>query len=204
VQKRRAPVVGKSEIQPIFANLKYKFRSLGLSLDDLDGLMFPLSFWQHFSSEEEASVRIVELIGMLSSYPFQLGEDDSELVARYLVEDNDEGFVLVDWDLSTKVARVRSILRNLMQNYDLFKDRDEIESEIAKLMNKQLLLDHLNRLPSSASGICSQQEFFETLLYLDLQLPGRFQEYLCQKNYEMTDSITDFHFNKLVDYFCSI
>ena len=58
------------------------------------------------------------------------------MVARYLVEENDEGFVTLDWDASSRVARVKSILRNLMQKYELFNDREEIEKEISKLIVK--------------------------------------------------------------------
>lgn len=56
----------------------------------------------------------MDLITLFGNHPFDLDESESELVGRYLVEDNNEGFVIIDWDASCNVARIRSILRNLL------------------------------------------------------------------------------------------
>jgi hypothetical protein len=51
-------------------------------------------------------------------------------LARYLVEETDERFVHIDLSLTATVARVRSILRNLLNNYKLFSDENIIINEI--------------------------------------------------------------------------
>jgi hypothetical protein len=118
------------------------------------------------------------LISTLEEHPFELEEDASELVARYLIEDNNEDYVLVDWEASSKVARVKSIFKNLLSNYELFPDIDEIDNVIGKQLMKQkdILNDYFTRL--SSGTYCSKEEFYQSLHYADITLTPRYMDYL--------------------------
>ena len=52
-------------------------------------------------------------------YPFDLDEDSSLKVARYLVEDNNEPFVMFTTQMSAPVPQVRSVLKTFLGNYEI-------------------------------------------------------------------------------------
>jgi hypothetical protein len=47
------------------------------------------------------------------------------LIARYLVEDNQEDFIAYDEQLSNEVEIVRCVIKKLIGRYDLFEPTEE-------------------------------------------------------------------------------
>lgn len=60
----------------------------------------------------------------LTHWPFELKED-AEMVARYLMDE--EEAQEVDYDKSGNICRIRSIVRNWLNQYDLFPDQVQLE-----------------------------------------------------------------------------
>lgn len=52
-------------------------------------------------------------------YPFDLDEISSLKVARYLVEDNNEPFVMFSLSMTSPIPSVRSILKTFLGNYEI-------------------------------------------------------------------------------------
>ena len=77
---------------------------------------------------------IAELSNCLKKYPFELDEDESLLVARYMIEENDEKMVVLEWDRSVNIARLRSILKHFLENYELFQNESELTNEITGIL----------------------------------------------------------------------
>lgn len=53
-------------------------------------------------------------------YPFNLNQNDSLLIARYLIEDNCEDQVIFSFNHCASMPTVRSILRNLLGRYTIY------------------------------------------------------------------------------------
>ena len=57
--------------------------------------------------------------------PFSIqNEEDSILLARYLVEENQEDWVIFDENRANSVKIVKSVFKNLIKSYELFS-KDE-------------------------------------------------------------------------------
>jgi len=52
------------------------------------------------------------------------------LLSRYLVEDNNDSYVTVDFFAMSEALRVKSIFRNLMKDYEIFRDKTKSENEL--------------------------------------------------------------------------
>jgi transcription antitermination factor NusG len=62
----------------------------------------------------------------LERYPFYIeSEEDSILVARYLIEENNEDHVEFDLDRTNKLHIVKSIFKNLVGNYKILDVEEE-------------------------------------------------------------------------------
>lgn len=79
---------------------------------------------------------ISELSNCLKKYPFELDEDESLLVARYMIEENEEKMVVLEWDRNVNIARLRSILKHFLENYELFQIESELTNEISGILSK--------------------------------------------------------------------
>ena len=51
--------------------------------------------------------------------------DDVSLLSRYLVEENDLGYIRIDKKRSNDIIVVKSVLRNLLENYKLLTLEEE-------------------------------------------------------------------------------
>jgi hypothetical protein len=75
------------------------------------------SYFDHFGE----NVSIKELKEVFVGSPFEVTEvDDLTLLCRYLVEDNQEEFIIYDEDRQNDVTVVRSIIKKLIGRYELF------------------------------------------------------------------------------------
>lgn len=126
----------------------------------------------------------------MKKYPFELDEDKSLLVARYMVEETEEKKIPLEMERRANVARVRSILKHFLQNYEIFKNDSEITSEISGILSKykMTISDQIRNLVMG-KDICKVSEFQSVLASIDVSLPNRLWDFLAQKNYEITHSV---------------
>lgn len=71
-------------------------------------------------------VKINELIPIFMEEPFSIeNEDDALLIARYLIEDNDEPYIELNMKRSNKLITVRSILKQIVGLYKIMNYDEE-------------------------------------------------------------------------------
>lgn len=71
-------------------------------------------------------VKIKELIPIFMEDPFSIErEEDALLIARYLIEDNDEPYVELNMKKSNKLITVRSILKQIVGPYKIMNYEEE-------------------------------------------------------------------------------
>ena len=70
--------------------------------------------------------KIVELIPVLMEEPFSIQTDENALLlARYLIEDNNEPFVQLDLKKTNKLATIQSIFKHVVGSYTILNHEDE-------------------------------------------------------------------------------
>jgi len=62
------------------------------------------------------------------------------LLSRYLIEDNEEPFIIVDMDRKCDVIRIRSIIKALIGHYILLEEQEEKEiyDNLSQLFKKYM------------------------------------------------------------------
>jgi hypothetical protein len=79
-------------------------------------------------------VKINELVPIFMEEPFSIeNNEDALLLARYLIEDNDEAYVELNMKRSNKLITVRSILKQVVGQYKImnYDEEKKIREEIS-------------------------------------------------------------------------
>jgi len=82
------------------------------------------------------------MINILKNDPFNMSnEDDITLVARYVVEDNEEEYLFYDENAKNDLTVVRSILKKLMGNLPLWDHETikQMHEDIVDVENLELI-----------------------------------------------------------------
>ncbi|CAD8057561.1 unnamed protein product [Paramecium sonneborni] len=176
--------VKKQQIEQTILELRLSLRKKRISLQDAELILF--------SSEGEIAINDLEK--QLRLDPFNL--KNSTLLARYMIEDYTDKDFVYDPDLKAPQAKVKSVFRNLMQNYKLNFDQniqDLVETSI-----KQNLIDFSVK---KSLNILNLENINECMISQDIQWNSKHSDCLQQLYYNKYNKYLNFELNNLLKLF---
>jgi hypothetical protein len=78
---------------------------------------------------EEEYITMHEVKEILRGYPFELSEEESHMLARYMIEDSMKDHVYVDLNNEQKRSVVKSILKALVGDYRILEGERQLQVE---------------------------------------------------------------------------
>ncbi|CAD8055411.1 unnamed protein product [Paramecium sonneborni] len=176
--------VKKQQIEQTILELKLSLRKKRISLQDAELILF----------SSEAEITINDLEKQLRLNPFNL--KNSTLLSRYMIEDYFEKDFVYDSDLKAPQAKVRSVFRNLMQNYKLNFDQN-IQDHV-EICIKENLIDFCIKKSMNSLKL---ENINECMLSQDLQWNSKHSDCLQQLYYNKYNKYLIFEFNNLLKLF---
>ncbi|CAD8141057.1 unnamed protein product [Paramecium octaurelia] len=176
--------VRKSQIEQTVLELKLTLRKNRVSLEDAENILF--------SNDSEISINEIEK--KLKEDPFNI--KNSNLLARYLVEDYSEKEFVYEPDLKAPQAQVRSILKNLLQNYKLIFDDQVIET--VKTFIKHQLQGYCQK---KSLSVINQEGILECMQFSEVKWNGQHSDYLQQEYYNKYCKFQEYEINNLQKLF---
>ncbi|CAD8156115.1 unnamed protein product [Paramecium octaurelia] len=200
---QKLPKVNYYEIKNIGQKLKFQFQLKQIPLIYLDQL---LNYY------EDSEITIEEVIEILSKEPFIMNDEREKLlVARYLVEDNTQDYVLHSLKNSNSISIIKSVLKQLLGKYELFtnSEKNNIELHLKQIFTKHQykIQDTLQQLAIkknfSQQGECDNSDYETTLKFCEIQLQPRSIEYMEMINYNLGKNLEKINYKALLQYFCN-
>ncbi|CAD8140730.1 unnamed protein product [Paramecium pentaurelia] len=176
--------VKKQQIEQTILELKLSLRKKRITLQDAEIILL--------SAEDEITINDLEK--QLRLDPFNL--KNSTLLARYLIEDYTDKDFVYDPDLKAPKAKVKSVFRNLMQNYKLNFDqniKDLVETSI-----KRNLIDFCVKQSLSTLNL---ENINECMVSQDIPWNSKHSDYLQQMYYNKYNKYLNFELNNLLKLF---
>ena len=125
------------------------------------------------NSDADDEISIVKLKEVLLGQPFAiLDQSDAEIAARYLVEDNQDLKVIYDEKLTQPSVIVKSILRKMLNCYDLPTQKEEelMKSSIFKVIqaNQQRLAADFASMKHKIGEYCTKEQLINVFKANDI------------------------------------
>ncbi|CAD8066733.1 unnamed protein product [Paramecium primaurelia] len=200
---QKLPKVNYYEVKTIGQKLKFQFQLKSIPLIYLDQL---LNYY------DDSEITIEEIIDILSKEPFMMDDEREKLlVARYLVEDNTQDYVLHSLKNSNSISIIKSVLKQLLGKYELFSisEKQNIEQHLKQIFIKHQykIQDTLSQLAIkknySKQGECDNSDYEATLRFCEIQLQPRLIEYMEMINYNLGKNLDRINYKILIQYFCN-
>eukprot|EP00347_Sterkiella_histriomuscorum_P007882 403347201 len=164
LQKPRLPKVDAKKLPIIFWELKLKLQIKGFKHAQMKDF-----FFKPFQPKDKIS--IITLSQIFDSNG--LSDQDSSLLARYLIEPQDQQYIEYDPDLTQTQAHVIQILNTLITPYQTYQDQTLIKSYQERLQKlivpcKETLKETFQMEDYEETGLLTLAQFKESLETLDL------------------------------------
>ena len=96
------------------------------------------------------SVTIEEMMDLLAQEPFGIKDQaNALLIARYLIEPNEDDYILLDISRSEELSVLKSVFKKFVNDYKLINERSE--RLLVQALDDVSCFDHSNILSSFAS-----------------------------------------------------
>ncbi|CAD8209978.1 unnamed protein product [Paramecium octaurelia] len=204
---KKLPKINYYDVEIIGRKLKF----------ELQQKLIPLSYMDQIfdcTDEECQDITVEEIIQILSAEPFLIvDEKERLLVARYLIEDNTQDYVLHNLMNSNSINIIKSVFKQLLGKYQLFskQEKSNIEQQLKGIFVKvqYKILDSLQQqsnLKNNNQKIkeCTLNDFEIILKSCEISLLPRQMEYLSLINFQICKQIEKLRYSELLDYFCNI
>ncbi|CAD8121289.1 unnamed protein product [Paramecium sonneborni] len=203
---QRLPKVNYLEVELIGKKLKCQ----------LQMKMIPLSYMDQifdYGDDGSQEITVEELILILSAEPFMMVEEKERiLVARYLIEDNTEDYILFNQLNSNSVSIIKSVLKQLLGKYQLFskQEKQNLEQQLKSIFLKAhyKLIDSIQQqnIKNNNQKIdqCSLTDFERILKSCEIALQPRQIEYIYFINFSLCKQIENIRYCDLIEYFCNV
>ncbi|KAL4504508.1 hypothetical protein ABPG72_009954 [Tetrahymena utriculariae] len=203
LSRKRLQKVNSEEITQIGENLKYKLKLQRITLNQLEKFLFKDEY-------QYQDVSLQEIYYAFLEYPFKMTDEGQILtLSRYLIEDNSQDWVTFDPNQRNNISVVKSVLRHLLENYNIVSQQQEIKDmiKVTQQLNKQKggLIDMLLRDPASkkinGSLCCDKKQLLYALDQLEIQLNPQEYECLFIKLYEENQSLDQIKIDSIFKIF---
>ncbi|CAK82958.1 unnamed protein product (macronuclear) [Paramecium tetraurelia] len=199
-QQKKVIRVNLYDVTHFGLEIKFKLLSKEFSLQDIEMLF----------EKYDQQIKIHELLDLLLQDPFKIQSyDQRKLIARYLVEDNNEDYVVYDALKGNDTQIVLSVFKQLIGKYELFTKREinSIENELKVLFERshfqfndqiqQLIVKKKHLRP----GQCEKADFEQAIKFSELNLSPRQLEYIYFLNYTFFQDLQIIYYQNVMTYF---
>jgi len=196
VKNRKLKKVIFEDVTGLGYELSLKMRARRIPFDEIMKLL------------DKAGPRITlgDMKTILSHEPFGIKEENSTtLMARYIIEPNEEDYLLYDVNRAQDLPIVKSVFRKLIGSYTLLNEEEEngLSNELAEILHKygQSLQTQFSMLPESKAGYLSKDSIMKTFNLLELNISPKSFEYLLMNLYEYTCNLERLDYMKMFEIF---
>ncbi|CAD8193453.1 unnamed protein product [Paramecium pentaurelia] len=193
LNKKRVQKVSLTEVETIGKEIALKFQLAQIPFSRLDSYLY--------SKSSKGIINLSEIDEILKQFPFDLSDDQSLLVARFLAEPEQEEWIYYDSNQTNDVVIVISIFRNLIKPFELLNPQcyDTIHQELKQIfkLNKNKLIDYL----MLNGDTCDLNYFKKAFEYCDISLTLEQETYISIRMYEKYRRIINLKYQEIIDYF---
>ncbi|CAD8186198.1 unnamed protein product [Paramecium octaurelia] len=199
-QQKKVIRVNLYDVTHFGLEIKFKLLSKEFSLQDIDMLF----------EKYDQQIKIHELLDLLLQEPFKIQSyEQRKLIARYLVEDNNEDYVVYDALKGNDTQIVLSVFKQLVGKYELFTKREinSIENQLKVIFERshfqlndsiqQLIIKKKHLRP----GQCEKADFEQAIKFSELNLTPRQLEYIYFLNYTFFQDLQIIYYQNVMTYF---
>ncbi|CAD8088819.1 unnamed protein product [Paramecium sonneborni] len=200
IKQKKIIRVNQYDVAHFGLEIRFKLLSKEVSIQDIEMLF----------EKYEQQIKIHELLDFLLQEPFKIQSyEQRKLIARYLVEDNNEDYVVYDALRSNDVSIVLSVFKQLIGKYELFTKREinTIENELKLIFEKsqfsindaiqQLTLKKKHLKP----GQCEKVDYEQAIKFSEINLSPRQLEYIYFLNYTFFQDLCIIYYQNVMTYF---
>ncbi|CAD8184076.1 unnamed protein product [Paramecium pentaurelia] len=193
MSRKKIQKVSSTEVEIIGKEIALKFQLAQIPFQRLDSYIY--------SKSSRGIINLSEINDILKQSPFDLPDDQSLLVARFLAEPEQEEWIYYDSYQTNDVVIVISIFRNLVKPFELLNPQfyDSIHQELKQIfkLNKNKLIDYLMLNGDN----CDLTYFKKAFEYCDIPLSQEQETYIAIKIYEKYKRIVNLKYQEIIDYF---
>ncbi|CAD8184600.1 unnamed protein product [Paramecium pentaurelia] len=192
--------VNQYDVAQFGLEIKFKLLSKEVSIQDVEMLF----------EKYDQQIKIHELLDLLLQEPFKIQSyEQRKLIARYLIEDNNEDYVVYDALRSNEIQIVLSVFKQLIGKYELFTKKEiySIENELKLIFEKyqfqfndtiqQLIVKKKHLKP----GQCEKADYEQAIKFSELNLTPRQLEYIYFINYTFFQDLYIIYYQNVMTYF---
>ncbi|CAD8164827.1 unnamed protein product [Paramecium pentaurelia] len=198
--KKQCLKVNSYDIKEIMSNLKIKLLSNNIDYETQEQILCEDD--DEFLTLEETQLR-------LQKSPFELNEDESSLLARYLIEDNTEDHILYDRQRTQTKIIIKSVYKKLLGEFNLFNESEKLQmyEYFCQLFHKynqgmESAIKQFNiKKKYLGNNQCEYEDFNEALKYCDILLTSRQRLYLELEIFSDSQQLQRFNFQTLFSKF---
>jgi len=196
--KKRVQKVRAEDIKTLSYEINLRLRLKRLTFEKIDR-----AIW----SDRVRKIQIVtvkDMINVLKNDPFNFSnEDEMILMARYIVEDNEEEYLFYDENAKNDLTVVRSILKKVMGNLPLW-DHENIKAMHEDIVN--ICVENYGGLRENLkvmckSGFVTAKDIKDACDLIDVKITDEQVEYIIMKLFERSNDILKLSLEELFDIF---
>ncbi len=208
VQKKRQSKIHSYQVKDVAQIVKYKLIQGEIAYERLESALFSREMLNL------GEVAVSEMLQQFQRPPFLMPETpDLVLLSRYLVEDNEEAFVLVDMDRSQSIECIRSIFKTLIGPYSLLDPVQELALflSIAHCLNRftsilrenfQMLIQNRKAEDQNLGNkAVSYEELHRALLYIEANFSAAQSDYIALHMFICSQSLSSVFYEEFLLFF---
>ena len=214
-EKKRVLRVNSFELKEIVTELRYCLMMNRIPAEMVGEVLFGLGLGvqekvqesggnnkrdnqKDLGKESKKRISISQLISVFKKAPFGMKNEDLVLLlARYLVENNDLDYLILNVELTEETSKVLYHFLNLVGKYDIYDENKEevigfeVASKVTKfyLSFKNIIANKISDArksggPKLEEGFISREDFSFSLEYIDMGLSPEQLEFMYMKLYQ--------------------
>jgi len=151
-------------------------------------------------------ISLADLKNIFSHDPFKVrDENNAILLARFIVEPQDEETIVFDQNRSQDLSIVKNVFKKLVGNYKLLDEDEEREivEELGEIFTKyeESLQTQLMLIPEAKTGYLSSEQIAAAFDALDIEIEQKQFEFLIMNLYEYTSNLKRLDFMRMFELF---
>ena len=136
---------------------------------------------------------------MCNNRYFSLNEEDSKTLARYLVEDSQNDYVYCDPQNQNLRTVVKSIIRNVIGDYQVFEQPEVIKKKAEELVQKYQTNLQPALKATAPKGTVSKRKLLQMFKGLGIELSHDIADYLIGKLVVKSQNLSNLNYNILFE-----
>ncbi|CAD8085541.1 unnamed protein product [Paramecium sonneborni] len=191
INKKRIQKVNYHEISQMLLELRIKLKLNEIPFIRLDQYIY--------SKSVKGCLALSDLIETLKQQPFELNDEQATLIARFVIEPEQEEWIYYDLNCTNDIVISISIFKNLIKGYELisYDEHKVLYSQLCQMMkqNQNRIISYLQL----QGDHCSVQEFKKALEYNDVKLSLKLEDLLMMKIYEQFKQVSKLKYSIIFD-----